>query len=54
VTKVREAIRDDLHAERALAAVDAWAIASLTAATDDPDARVTVSTLVDALLGVRL
>ncbi len=54
VTEVREALRDDLHAERALAAVDAWAIASLTAATDDPDARVTVSTLVDALLGVRL
>ncbi len=58
VAGVREALRDDLHADTALRVVDAWAEASLAAAAGpgatEPDAPATVRTLVDALLGVAL
>lgn len=51
---VRTAVRTDLHADDALAAVDAWAAASVTAAADVPGARADVAGLVDGLLGVTL
>ncbi len=54
VETVRDALRDDLHADVAMTAIDAWAAAALAAPTDQPDARAAVATLVDALLGIRL
>ncbi|MHB1008997.1 MAG: cysteine--1-D-myo-inosityl 2-amino-2-deoxy-alpha-D-glucopyranoside ligase [Propionibacteriaceae bacterium] len=54
VRAVRAAVADDLHADRALEALDAWAADSPQANTDAPGARDTVRALVDGLLGVAL
>lgn len=54
VTAVRAALSDDLDAPAALAAVDAWAGASVAIDGDDTDAPSLVARTVDALLGVRL
>ncbi len=54
VTAVRRAVADDLHADRALEAIDAWAAASVGAGADATGARDTIRTLVDGLLGVAL
>jgi L-cysteine:1D-myo-inositol 2-amino-2-deoxy-alpha-D-glucopyranoside ligase len=54
VAEVRRALRDDLDAPAALAAVDAWAAASTTIDGDDALAGPTLARVVDALLGVRL
>ncbi len=58
LAEVRAALADDLDAPRALAAVDAWAGASLAVdprpAADDTDAPALVARAVDALLGVVL
>ncbi len=54
VQAVREAVADDLHADRALEAIDAWAAASVVADTDADGARDTIRTLVDGLLGIAL
>ncbi len=54
VTAIRAALADDLDAPAALAAVDAWAGASLAIDGDDTDAPALVAEAVDALLGVRL
>lgn len=51
---VRLALRNDLDAPGALAAIDGWARASLDSNGSDPDAPATVRRLVDALLGVDL
>ena len=50
VAAVRAALRHDLDAPAALAAVDAWAAST----GDDPTATAELSRAVDALLGVRL
>ena len=50
IAALRSALRTDLDAPAALAAVDAWAEAS----GDDPDAGPAVAEALDALLGVRL
>jgi L-cysteine:1D-myo-inositol 2-amino-2-deoxy-alpha-D-glucopyranoside ligase len=54
LTEVRAALADDLDAPRALAAVDAWADASLDVDSDDAEAPALVAGTVDALLGVVL
>jgi L-cysteine:1D-myo-inositol 2-amino-2-deoxy-alpha-D-glucopyranoside ligase len=54
VRAVRAAVADDLHADRALEIIDAWATASSHASSDVPGARQTVRDLVDGLLGVAL
>ena len=54
VTGLREALADDLDTTSALAAVDTWAAATDAGATDDDSAGATISTAVDALLGVEL
>ncbi len=54
LAEVRAALADDLDAPRALAAVDAWAGASLDIDSDDTDAPALVARTVDALLGVVL
>ena len=54
VAAVRAALADDLDAPAALAAVDAWAGASVAIDSDDTDAPSLVARAVDALLGVRL
>ena len=54
VRAVRAAVADDLHADRALEAIDAWAADSISAAGDAGAARATIRTLVDGLLGVAL
>ncbi len=54
VDAVRLAMADDLHADRALEAVDAWAAASALADGDAAGARDTIRTLVDGLLGIAL
>lgn len=54
VRAVRAAVADDLHADRALEAIDSWAAASLAADADADGARDTIRTLVDGLLGVAL
>ena len=54
VRSVRAAVADDLHADRALEAIDAWAAASGSADADADGARDTIRTLVDGLLGVAL
>lgn len=54
VAQVRRALRHDLDAPAALAAIDTWAQASETLSGDDTDAPDTIRTLADALLGVRL
>ncbi|MDR1448963.1 MAG: cysteine--1-D-myo-inosityl 2-amino-2-deoxy-alpha-D-glucopyranoside ligase [Propionibacteriaceae bacterium] len=52
--EVRAALLDDLHADRALAAVDRWAAASAASAALDPAAAASAAAVADALLGVRL
>ena len=54
LAEVRAALGDDLDAPRALAAVDAWADASLDVDDDDAYAPALVARTVDALLGVAL
>ncbi|MFP5415888.1 MAG: cysteine--1-D-myo-inosityl 2-amino-2-deoxy-alpha-D-glucopyranoside ligase [Actinomycetes bacterium] len=54
VEAIRSALRDDLDAPSALAAVDTWVAASASMESDDTEAVDAVVTLVDALLGVRL
>ncbi|GAB2597717.1 cysteine--1-D-myo-inosityl 2-amino-2-deoxy-alpha-D-glucopyranoside ligase [Microlunatus antarcticus] len=54
LAEVRAALADDLDAPRALAAVDAWADASLAVDADDAYAPSLVAQTVDALLGVAL
>lgn len=54
VQEIRDALRDDLDAPRALAAVDAWVAASASIDSDETTAVDEVLTLVDALLGVRV
>ncbi|WP_203566715.1 cysteine--1-D-myo-inosityl 2-amino-2-deoxy-alpha-D-glucopyranoside ligase [Aestuariimicrobium ganziense] len=54
VAQVRTALRTDLDAPAALAAMDAWAAASLAMDGDDTEGGARAATLVDALLGVRL
>ncbi|NYD41825.1 cysteine--1-D-myo-inosityl 2-amino-2-deoxy-alpha-D-glucopyranoside ligase [Nocardioides panaciterrulae] len=58
VTEVLAAVADDLDAPRAVAAVDAWAAATLgtdgLADTSDPDAAVAVHRALDAALGLAL
>jgi len=51
---VREALADDLDSPAALAVVDAWSEAALSAAGDDADAPALMAGTVDALLGIRL
>jgi L-cysteine:1D-myo-inositol 2-amino-2-deoxy-alpha-D-glucopyranoside ligase len=54
ITQIRSALNHDLDAPTALAAVDAWAGASLAMDCDDADAPRLVAEAVDALLGIRL
>jgi L-cysteine:1D-myo-inositol 2-amino-2-deoxy-alpha-D-glucopyranoside ligase len=54
LAEVREALADDLDAPRALAAVDAWAVAQTAEGGTDTGAPGLVSRTVDALLGVAL
>jgi L-cysteine:1D-myo-inositol 2-amino-2-deoxy-alpha-D-glucopyranoside ligase len=50
--QVRAALRDDLRADQALLAIDAWAEACLTRAQDHPGARAEMAKVADGLLGV--
>jgi len=52
--QVRTALADDLDAPAALAAIDAWAGASVAVDSDDTDAPALVARLCDALLGLAL
>jgi L-cysteine:1D-myo-inositol 2-amino-2-deoxy-alpha-D-glucopyranoside ligase len=52
MTRIRAAVQDDLHSERALIAVDHWAAASLASGAVDRGAAAAVGRVVDALLGV--
>jgi L-cysteine:1D-myo-inositol 2-amino-2-deoxy-alpha-D-glucopyranoside ligase len=54
VARIRAALADDLDAPAALAAVDAWADASLAIDGDDAYAPSLIARAVDALLGVAL
>ena len=54
VQAIRDALRDDLDAPAALAAVDTWVAASAAVETDETESVTEVLTLVDALLGVRV
>lgn len=54
VAAIRTALRHDLDAPAALAAVDAWVAASASVDSDDTGAVDAVLAAVDALLGVRL
>ena len=54
VQAIRDALRDDLDAPRALAAVDTWVAASESIETDETESVDEVLALVDALLGVRV
>ena len=54
IAAVRAAVADDLHADRALELIDAWASASALADTDAPGARNEMRTVIDGLLGVAL
>lgn len=54
IDEVRAAVRDDLDAPRALAAIDAWAAVTVALAVGDPDAPGAVADVVDALLGIDL
>jgi L-cysteine:1D-myo-inositol 2-amino-2-deoxy-alpha-D-glucopyranoside ligase len=54
VAAVRESLGNDLDTPAALAIVDAWAEAALTAVGDDESAPALMARAVDALLGVRL
>ena len=54
LAEVRAALAHDLDAPAALAAVDAWAGASLTIDSDDAEAPALVARVCDALLGIAL
>ncbi len=54
IAAVRSAVAADLDTASALAAVDAWAAATLAGREDEPAAPGLVARAVDALLGVRL
>jgi L-cysteine:1D-myo-inositol 2-amino-2-deoxy-alpha-D-glucopyranoside ligase len=54
LAEVRAALAHDLDAPAALAAVDAWAGASVTIDSDDSEAPALVARVCDALLGVAL
>ena len=54
LVQVRAALAHDLDAPTALAAVDAWAGASMAIDGDDTDAPHLVAQICDALLGVPL
>ena len=54
IAAMRRALRNDLDAPEALAAVDAWVAASETVGSDDTDAVQQMVTAIDALLGVAL
>jgi L-cysteine:1D-myo-inositol 2-amino-2-deoxy-alpha-D-glucopyranoside ligase len=54
ISTMRTAMASDLDAPAAVAAVDAWAAASLTIDGDDVDAPSLVAQACDSLLGVRL
>ena len=54
IQAIRDALRDDLDAPAALAAVDAWVAASAAVESDETDAVGDVLMTVDALLGVRV
>ena len=54
VSRLRDRLADDLDTPGALAAVDAWAEATLAGDHSDPVAGAAVTTAVDALLGVTL
>ncbi len=54
IAAMRTAIRNDLDAPAALAAVDAWVAASSAMTSDDVDAVGEMVAAIDALLGVRL
>ena len=54
IAAVRAAVADDLHADKALELIDAWAASSVAATDDAPGARDDIRTLVDGLLGVAL
>jgi L-cysteine:1D-myo-inositol 2-amino-2-deoxy-alpha-D-glucopyranoside ligase len=54
LVQVREALAHDVDAPAALAAVDAWAGASVAIDSDDTEAPALVARACDALLGVAL
>ena len=54
IAEMRAALRADLDAPRALAAVDAWVAAASDIESDDTDAVALIVDAVDALLGVDL
>lgn len=54
LAEMRRALRNDLDAPAALAAVDAWAAGSVAVDSDDTDAVETIVSAVDALLGITL
>lgn len=54
VAAMRAALRGDLNTPVALAAVDAWAAASSAVDTVDAEAIATMTTAIDALLGIKL
>ena len=54
IAELRAALRDDLDAPRALAAVDGWAGASTAIDADDSEAPALIARACDALLGIRL
>lgn len=54
IALMRTALRSDLDSPAALAAVDAWASASLAIDSDDSEAPQEMAIAVDALLGVQL
>jgi L-cysteine:1D-myo-inositol 2-amino-2-deoxy-alpha-D-glucopyranoside ligase len=53
-TAVRTALHDDLHADRALVAVDDWASASLASGVVEAGTGAAAARVVDSLLGVAL
>lgn len=54
IAAMRTALRNDLDAPAAIAAVDAWVAASAAVDSDDTDAIQQMTTAIDALLGVAL
>ncbi|MCC2593209.1 cysteine--1-D-myo-inosityl 2-amino-2-deoxy-alpha-D-glucopyranoside ligase [Tessaracoccus sp. OS52] len=54
IAAMRKALRDDLDAPGALAAVDTWVAASLSVDSDETEAVDQMVTAIDALLGIRL
>ena len=54
IAAMRTALRDDLDAPAAIAAVDAWVAASAAVDSDDTEAIHQMTTAIDALLGVAL